>query len=192
MIEKGLALADPRSGRLILQVVPKPGVNAALVVDLVGFLAQSVILAGILDEHHVLFRAAGNVVKLDALVIEDRAVVVANFDEQRSGHGLHAEHSGIANVGLQVFVQRNLHALLAGLDVIGFRDAGAPVMIAVVADEVGDGRPGDGCGKEIRGMRGEKSCVEAAPGMAHDADSLGVDDAHLNHFLHRGSDAIHD
>ena len=81
----------------------------------------------------------------------------------------HAENRGVANVGLQIFVERNLHALLAGFDVIGFGDARTPVMVAVVADQIGDRRAGHGGGEDSAcAWRG--SGVEAAPGMAHDAD----------------------
>ena len=45
MLEKGFTLGDPRGCGLVLQVVTKPLKNAALVVDLIGFLAEAVVLA---------------------------------------------------------------------------------------------------------------------------------------------------
>src|SRR5580658_10893287 len=117
----------------------EPGEDAALVVDLIGFLAQAMIFAGVFQQHYILLGAAGDVVQLDALVEKHGAVAVADLDEQWRSHILHAEDGGVANVGLEILVERHLHALLAGFNVIGFGDAGAPVVVAVVADEIRDG-----------------------------------------------------
>src|SRR5215467_16356315 len=65
-------------------------------------------------------------------------------------------------------------------------------MIAVVADEIRDGSSGDTGGEEICHVGGEIGGVEAAPGMAHDANTLWIDDTHLNDTLGCGSDAIGD
>ncbi len=51
---------------------------------------------------------------------------------------------------VQILVEGDAHALLAGFDVIGFGDAAAPVMVAVVADQIGDRRAGDGGGEDVR------------------------------------------
>jgi hypothetical protein len=75
---------------------------------------------------------------------------------------VNVEYGGVPDVCRQIFPERHFHSLLAGLDVIGFRDAGVPVMIAVVADEVHDRRPGDGR-REHRGVRRQKCGVESAP-----------------------------
>ena len=123
---------------------------------------------------------------------EDGAIAVADFDEQGRGHARYAENRRITDVGLEVFVERNFHTLLAGFDVISFGDTGTPVMVAVIADEVGDGRACDGGGEEIRGVGSEIRSVEAAPGMAHDADFLSVDDAHLDDALRGSRNAIED
>ena len=87
MVEIRLPVGDPGSGGLVLQVVAKPLKNAALVINLIGFFAQAVVFAGVFDEDHVFLGAASNVVELDALMKEHGAVTVADFDEQRSGHG---------------------------------------------------------------------------------------------------------
>src|SRR5690348_1495958 len=65
-------------------------------------------------------------------------------------------------------------------------------MIAVIADEISDGGAGDASSEEIRHMRGEIRGVKAAPGMAHDADAFGVNNAHLDDTLRGGGDAIDD
>src|SRR5689334_17154230 len=123
---------------------------------------------------------------------KDRAIAVADFDEERCGHGGYTEDGGVADVGLEVFVKGNFHALLAGFNVIGLGNADAPVMIAVVAHEIGDGSAGDSGGKEIRYVRGEIGGIKAAPGVAHDADFFRVDDTHLDDALRGGGDAIGD
>ncbi len=63
---------------------------------------------------------------------------------------MHAENGGVADVSLQVFVERDFHALLAGFNVIGFSYAGAPVVISIVADEIGDRSARNGGGEKIR------------------------------------------
>ena len=57
-----------------------------------------------------------------ALVPEHRAVVVAGH-EQRRRHRVDAEDRRVADVGRQILIERHLHPLLSGLDVIGFGDA---------------------------------------------------------------------
>ena len=162
MFEIGFAIGNPGLCRLVLQVVAKPLKYATLVIDLIGFFAQAVVLAGIFDEDNIFSGASGDVVELDALVEKHGAVAVAHFDEQRRSHACHAENSGVSYVGLEIFIKRDLHALLSCFDVVGFGNAGAPMMIAVIADQVGDGRAGNSGGKEIRGVGGQIRGIEAA------------------------------
>ena len=64
------------------------------------------------------------------------------------------------------------------------------MVIAVIADQIGDGCAGNGSGKEICRVRCEISRIKTAPGMAHDADVLWIDDAHLHDAFCGGGDAI--
>src|SRR5215472_18914694 len=66
------------------------------------------------------------------------------------------------------------------------------MMIAVIADKVSDRSAGNRGGKKICGVSGQIRGVEAAPGMTHDADTLRVNDPHLDDALGGGSDAIDD
>ena len=91
-LEHRLAVGDPLLRRIALQVIPEPLQDALLVVLLVLVLRETVVLRVVLDHHDVLLGAAGDVVHLDALVPEHRAVVVADFEQQRHGHVLNVEH----------------------------------------------------------------------------------------------------
>jgi hypothetical protein len=122
---------------------------------------------------------------------EHGAVVVTDFDEQRRFHVLHVEHRRVANVGGEVLPERHFHALLARLDVIGFGNPRAPVVIAVVAHEIGNRRAGHGRGEYV-GVRRQKSRVESTPRVTHHADLARVGDAHLHDLLHRRRHALHD
>src|SRR5580698_5908185 len=62
-------------------------------------------------------------------------------------------------------------------------------MIAVVADQIGDGRAGYGSREDVR-VRGQERGVEAAPGVAYDADLLFIDHAFFEHLLYRRGDAV--
>ncbi len=188
-IDVAHAFADPGRGGVALQVVSEPLDDAPVVVELVRFLAQAVVLARVREQDHFLFRPPREVVQLDPLVPEHRAVVVADFDEQRRFHVVHVEHRRVADVGGQVFPQRHFHPLLAGLDVIGFGDPRTPVVIAVVAHEIRDWRAGDRGGEQI-GMRREKRRVEPAPRVTDDADFPRVGDAHLHDLLDGGRHAF--
>ncbi len=123
MLEIALSPGDPRCGRFILQVVAKPSKDAALVIDLIGFFAEAVVFAGVFDEDNIFPSAASNVVEFDALMEKHGAVTIADFDEKRRGHALHAENRGVADVSLEVLVERNFHPLLTGFDVIGLGSA---------------------------------------------------------------------
>ena len=59
------------------------------------------------------------------------------------------------------------------------------MVIAVVADEIGDRRAGDRGGEDV-GVRRQERRVEAAPRVADDADVRGVGDAHRDDLLDRG------
>jgi hypothetical protein len=61
--------------------------------------------------------------------------------------------------------------------VIGLGDARREVMAAVVADQIGDRRAGDGGGERV-GVRRHERRVEAAPRVADHADLLRIDGAH--------------
>ena len=54
---------------------------------------------------------------------EHGTVTVTDFNQQRRRHILHVENGRIADVRLQILIQRNLHALLAGFDMIGLGNA---------------------------------------------------------------------
>src|SRR3972149_12226549 len=131
-IEDADAVDDPRVRGLVLQIVTEPLKDAPLVIDLVRLLAQPVILPAVGEQDDILLRAPSDVVQLDALVPEHRAVGVADLDEQRRPHVLHVDNRGVPDVRLQIVVQRHLHPLLPGLDVIGLGDPRAPGAGAVI------------------------------------------------------------
>src|SRR5690606_26584403 len=82
------ALGDPGRRVVALEVVPEPLEDAAVVVELVRALGEGVVLAFVDEEDHLLAGAAGGVVELDPLVPVDRAVLVAERDEERRVHAL--------------------------------------------------------------------------------------------------------
>jgi len=59
----------------------EPRENAMLVIDLIGLLAESMILSAVNQQDHILLRATRNVVQLHSLVIEHRAIGVADFNQ---------------------------------------------------------------------------------------------------------------
>src|ERR1700735_4130926 len=77
MLQIALAFGDPRRARLVLQVMPEPLKDAPLIIDLVRLLAQTVILALIHNQDHVLPRPARYVVQLNALMIKHGAFRIA-------------------------------------------------------------------------------------------------------------------
>ena len=162
-----------------------------MIVDLVLLHTQPVVFA-VVDEHDdVLFGAAGDVVELHRLVPVDRAVVVARHQQHRRRHRRNPEDGGVADVGLQVVVDRHDHTLLTGLDMIGLGDARRKVVAAVVADQVRDARARDGGCEDLR-VRREVHRVKAAPRVAHHADLGAVHHSCVHHLLHCRSDTLHD
>src|SRR6516162_2467594 len=57
-LQRGLAIRDPRRGRVTLEIVPEPLQDAPLVIDLILLLRQPVSLAGIHQQHDVLSGAS--------------------------------------------------------------------------------------------------------------------------------------
>src|SRR5262249_16259142 len=135
--------------------------------------------------------ASRNVVELDALMPMYGAVVVAERHHQRRLHRRDAEDRRVPDVGRQILPERYLHALLAGFDVIGFGDARAPVMVAVVRDQIGSWRGWDR-GREEVGVRGEKHRIEAAPRVTDDPHARRIRNAHRDRTLYRRADAFSD
>ena len=80
--------------------------------------------------------------------------------------------------------------MLAGLDVVRFRDACTSVVIAVVADKVSNVCSGDGGCKQTIGMCRQVTRIESSPGMPHDTYAPGINHARGRHFLDRRGDGL--
>src|SRR5579863_2015618 len=67
-LEERLAVGNPARRIVALQVVPEPGEDPLLIVDLVLRLAQPVVLALVFEQNHVLLGAPRDVEEFEPLV----------------------------------------------------------------------------------------------------------------------------
>src|SRR3954454_19543062 len=82
-LERALPVRDPLRGRFAFQVMPEPLKDAALVVELILLLGETVRLAGIHQHHDILPRPTRIVIEERSLARIDGAIIRTHLEEHR-------------------------------------------------------------------------------------------------------------
>ena len=112
-------------------------------------------------------------------------LIVAHLYHQGRVQRFHVEYRRVAEVGVGILPIGDVHPLLADLEVAGFRHVGGPEYRAVHADEVGQRRAGNTSGEDVSVGHHEGGLI-AAPRMAYQSHSLGVDQPAIRYCTHGG------
>ena len=159
------AFLEPLGRGLVAQIEIEEMPHPQGVVALVGGFGQAVVFALVLEHHHRLLQTAERVEILDPLIEVHGPIFVVVQEQERRLDILGEIDRRVPHVGIQVFPIAAGEPALAALEDRLVGDADVPINRAVHADEVGQGRSGDG-GLESIGLRDEERRLITAPRVA--------------------------